>query len=79
MKTDNPTLTTYLKAEGRYNNGKASTVDMVVMALFEEVKEQAANMRAQALKISYLETVQASSTANEECAALLLRCSKRAG
>ena len=67
MTAGNQALAAYTKAEE------------VLLALWDEAKDNARIILEQALKISFLETAQASSTAEVECAALMRRCLNRAG
>ena len=52
---NNQALTVYLKAEQRFDNGKATKADEVILALWDENKELAKKNREMAQKISMLE------------------------
>lgn len=55
MNASNQALSVYQNAERRYNHGKATIVDEVLLALWEGNQEQAETIREMALKISMLE------------------------
>lgn len=74
---NNQALTVYLKAEQRFDNGRATKADEVLLSLWDENKELSAKNREMALKISLLElqnvvTIRASAT----YAALVQRVSR---
>lgn len=69
MNASDQALTVYLEAEERFKAGKETTEDEVVLALWDETKEQAKMIREQALKISYLEMNQKEPCANTMSAA----------
>ena len=77
MKTANTALDIYNSAEARFNLGKATKVDEVVLALWDQAKEQAQTIREMAVKISLLEMQKDSAGGTESFTALMGRiCSK---
>lgn len=56
MTSASTSLTVYLKAERRFYEGTATKIDEVVLALWDEVKEQKKIILELSLKISLLET-----------------------
>ena len=81
MNTANPSsgeqaLSVYKQAVNRFNQRKETVVDEVIISLWEQMVEQSATIRAQALKLSFLETAEALDDADTECTALLARLGK---
>lgn len=52
---DNQSFFIYQDATDRFNYGTSSPTDELIIVLWEEVQDQAAKIREQALKITYLE------------------------
>ena len=55
MEKGNKALAVYSKAIARFNAGKETVVDEVLLAMFDELKEKSQTVRGMALRISILE------------------------
>ena len=74
MPERNQALFVHTKAEQRFNNGTATKVDEVVLALWDENKELSEKIRQLVLKISMLEMKNGATVkASTEYAAILQR------
>jgi uncharacterized hydantoinase/oxoprolinase family protein len=56
LRAADTALSVFTKAEHRFNSGSATKVDEVLLALWEETKEQAQKIRELTMKIAMLET-----------------------
>jgi uncharacterized hydantoinase/oxoprolinase family protein len=56
MRAAEQALAVYNKAAARFDNGTATKVDEVLLALWDETKEQAQRLREMAAKIAMLES-----------------------
>lgn len=76
MNASEQALSVYDSAQQRFAARQETLQDEVVMALWAEVTELSRTVRAQALRLSFLETRTAQDDAETECTALLARLGK---
>jgi len=72
---ENPALTAYHKAQARFEKSTETKADLVLLALWDETKNQAERIREMALKISVLEMQVGATVESPEYAAAMRQMS----
>jgi C4-type Zn-finger protein len=79
LRAADTAMAVFTKAEQRFNSGSATKVDEVLLALWEETKEQAQKIRELTMKIAMLETEKSVTVvASSEYALMVQRMTSKA-
>jgi acyl-CoA reductase-like NAD-dependent aldehyde dehydrogenase len=80
LRASEQALAVYNKAEERFNKGTATKVDEVLLALWDETKEQAQRLREMTAKIAMLESKDSVTiSASSEYASIMQRITANTG